>query len=320
MHSGIENDVERPLSPTTAPVEPTRPPWATPIGLDPKRAPLDDRVPRAGPPVACIVLILVASVGLFVYSAHEEVILGQIAVPLLAIGGLHGLLRGGFRKIVTLTVMIGVCYAISQYPDFADPIVRLVRGSSSPIANGALAVVSVILALVLTGLCVSSFHRRHIARRPVALAADRVTGAVIGLAEGGLVVLCLCWMAVMVRPHVERVLDHPNTMPDSFQHQVAQTLVGLAEESQGGAFGRFVAATNLLEKSPAWRATVEELNATGTLRLEGLDPETTERLNAVIPQLTGGRFQSLDQLLEAYQRGGQAANGAHPPPASSETP
>jgi uncharacterized membrane protein required for colicin V production len=240
-----------------------------------------------------VILILALGIGLFFYSARQGVLLGQIAAVILSLATLHGVIRGGFRKIVMLAASIGVLTVAVSYPNLADNVISSVAGSSSSLANGIATVVGIGLTLLVASVLSGRLRGRHIVRRPALLAIDRAVGGCIGLAEGTLVTLAMCWMAVMIRPHAELVRDHPSTVPGSVRQQLATTLVDLSGEAQTDPLGGIVESTNLLKKSPTLCRAIDRLNATGRLDLESLDPETRAKLKELLPQLTGG---GIDQL------------------------
>lgn len=263
------------------------------------------------------VLILLAGVALLLYSAKQDVLLGQIAVPILTLGALHGVLRGGLRKIVTLGVSVGVLYGVTAYPGFADPAVKAITGSSGGLTSGIVSVVIVVLALLLASVFVNRLHRRLIVGRRFVQAADRLMGTGIGLAEGAFVALAACWISVMIQPHAALVRDHPSTVPGSVRHRIAAGLLRLADEARTEPLGGFVDATNLLEKTPAVREAFEELNTSGRFSFRGLDAETAARLSKLMPQLMGDEAGDPEQWFQEYRQGNASRDRAYqqlPPP------
>ncbi|MBN2562591.1 MAG: CvpA family protein [Phycisphaerae bacterium] len=268
--------------------------------------------PRTGrPPILSTILLLVAGVGLFAYSIQQGVLLAQIAIPFMTLTTVHGLWRGGFRKFFMLPLVIVAFYLAFTYPDFADPAVKAVLGSSSNVVNGVITAATLGLTLVIASLVLGRVRMRHIATRPLLLLVDRVIGSGIGLAEGVFVALSICWVVVMVRPHTSLLRDHQDTLPGSFRHRVATMLVRLADDAETEPLGRVVRATNLIENTPALRDVIDELNSTGKVDLESLDPEMAQKLNELIPQMSGGEFDNLNQLIEKYKEANEARDKAY---------
>ena len=257
--------------------------------------------PAARPPVLSTVLLLAAGIGLTAYGVQHDVLLAKIAAPLLTVGAIHGLWRGGFRKLLLLAATVGVLYAAFAGAGVVEPMVRTVAGASSGVVAGLVVAAAAIGLYILAARIVGRMRRRFIANRPGRLAADRFVGLLVGTAEAALVVLCFCWAGVMIRPHAKVVRDHPDTPVGSVQYRVAAAMVQIADESQVEPLGRIVRATNLIERIPPLRTAIDQLNETGHFDLEQIDPAVAARLNQVIPQMSNGQFQNLDQLLEAYR-------------------
>lgn len=267
-----------------------------------------DRAHSSKPPLLSSALIFFLGVALWWYSARQGVMLGEIAAPILTLASLHGLWRGGFRKLVMLGVSVGVLYAAFSYPNFADPVVKAITGSSSGLASGIITVLVVVLTLVIAGMLVKRFRQRHIASRPVMLGVDRLMGTGVGLTEGAFIVLSLCWVAVMIQPHARLVRDHQNITPDSIRHRLATALVQLADEARAEPLGAIVESTNLIEKMPAMRDAINELNTTGQFNLDNIDPEVMEKLNELLQQSPNGGLDvgNLGPLIEQYKQGNEA--------------
>lgn len=274
--------------------------------------------PAARSPVFSTVLLLAAGVGLTAYGVQHDLLLAKIAVPLLTIGAIHGLWRGGFRKVLLLAATVGVLYLAFAGAGVVEPMVRTVAGASSSVIAGLIVAAGAIGLYVLAAMIVGRMRRRVIACRPGRLAADRFVGVLVGFTEAAFVALCLCWAAVMIRPHAKVVRDHPDTPAGSVRHHVAASLVQLADESQVEPLGRIVRATNLLERIPSLRTAIDQLNETGHFDLENIDPEVAAKLNQVIPQMSNGQFQNLDQLLEACRHNPEVQDALRKQSPSSE--
>ncbi len=256
-------------------------------------------------PTASSVLVFLLGVICFAYSLHRDVLLGQIAAPLMTLGAIHGLWRGGFRKVLMIAAFIAMVSLLVSQPFLAGAIVQRLGGAPNGLVSGLITVVAAILAMTILGLLVGRFRTRHIAPRTIPRTIDRTIGTLVGAAEGGLVVLGLCWAATMFRPAAVNIRDHPDTAPNSYPYTVATTLLRLADEAETEPLGRLVRATNLLERSPTIQGMIADLNTTGSIDLNRLDPAMIERINALIPELTKGQYQNLGEMLDA-RRGGAA--------------
>jgi hypothetical protein len=256
------------------------------------------------------ILLLMAGVALLLYSIREEHLLGQVAAPILTLGAVHGLWRGGFRKILMLLVTVGVLYFVCAYPTFADPLVQRVVGASSGVVSGLITVGVAIIMYLVANRAVARFRGRHIANRTGRLRLDRLVGTTIGFAEGAIVVLSICWTAVMVRPNALAARDRVDSSVDPSQRQTAAAVVKLADEAEAEPFGQIVNATNLIERMPALHDTIDQFNRTGTIELSHLNPEATRKLDDLTKQVFQGQYQNFDDLLRAAQQGRQ---GQQPP-------
>ncbi len=270
-----------------------------------------ERAPAGGPPLVASVVLLLLGGAAFWYSSSQDVLLGRIAAPILMMAAMHGLWRGGFFKLALLPFAFCVPYLAAAHSDLADPVVKAVTGSSngliSSITMGATAMVVLLIARAL----VKRFRRRHIATRRVALSADRFVGTGVGVAEGAFIVLCICWLAVMLHPHAAVVRDHPDTKPDSFRHQVAGALIRLADELSNEPLAGVVKATNLIERTPVLRDAINNLNATGQFDIDSLDPDVRSKLGELLQAQPGGELGDLDTLIDKYRRGNEARDKAY---------
>lgn len=262
--------------------------------------------PDARRPYMSAALLFMAGVATLLYSMRQGVLIGQIAAPILTLGAIHGLWRGGFRKIMLLGVTVGLLYLVFSYPAFAEPLVRKFAGDSSGLVSGLITVAAAVVAYLISMSFISRFRRRHIANRVGRLRLDRVLGAGIGFVEGALIVLAVCWTVVMVRPQAALVLDRREVAVDSFQHRAAEIIVRLAGECRTPPLARLVNATNLIEKTPALRDTLSQYNSTGSIDLSNLDPETASRLNDLTRQMSKGEYANLNELLEAVRNNPKA--------------
>jgi len=255
--------------------------------------------PRRPSPAVATAVLLVLGLACFGYSLSQDVLLGQIAAPLMTLGAIHGLWRGAFRKVLMIAAFVAGVMVLASDPFLAGPVVGWMGGRPDGLAAGLLTVVLLVLAWAGLGLAAGRFRNRYIAGRKLPRLLDRGLGGLVGGVEGGLVVLALCWAATMFRPAAVNIRDRPETAPGSYPYAVATTLLRLADEAESGPLGRLVEATNLLERSDTLKGLIADLNTTGAIDLDRLDPATVERVNALIPELTKGQYRDLAELLGA---------------------
>lgn len=258
-----------------------------------------DEPRRAGTPWLSILLLLGAAGALFAWSLRQEILLGQIAAPIVGLAGLHGLLRGGFRKALMLPVSIGMLFLVASNPGFADPIVRAIAGRTSALGNGIAGVLALVLSLTVAGAIVKAMRNRLIVRRPLLLAADRFLGTGIGLAEGALLVLLLCWSTVLLEPRARRVLDHPGTVQGSFQHQFASGLVRLTHEIDESPLEPIARDANVLEEIPSVRDALDQEHPEEILDLSNLDPDMRRKALEIL----GGAVAEEGEIASAPRSG-----------------
>lgn len=267
-----------------------------------------------GFPLKSAALILLTAVALFAASDHYGYLLGQIAAPILAIGTLHGLWRGGFRKIVMLAATVGLLYGVTAGGGCAAKL--LGGGQPSRAAGWSYAVLGLagIVALLMVSAVVKSVRKNMIVTRPLACGVDRIVGVIVGLIEPALLVLAVCWTVTEIRPHAQLIRDHRDTEVGSFRHQMATQMVRLADEADRGVVGRLVRATNPFDQIPMIRKAIDELNTTGQCSLfdlSKLDPQTADGLNAVLKQTPAGDLGGLNDVIEQYKRSNEARDKAY---------
>lgn len=252
--------------------------------------------------------IILAGVGLFVICGREDYLIGQIAAPMLTLGALHGLWRGGFYKVVMLSLMVGLFWLAAGHPYIADPVVTTFGGTAGSFTSGLVTMVAVGTVLLVGGFVTSSIRRRLIVRRRFLLAFDRLIGTTVGVAEGALGVLSICWATTLILPSAQMVLNHKDTVPGSVQSQVAQTVVRLGDEARRGALGEAASAYNPIEDIPGLTEAIEEFNTTGRLNLQGLDPAMIKQVNALLESMPGETAEGEPTTIGRF-RDGNAARG-----------
>ena len=255
---------------------------------------------RPGIPWKSILFVLVMSGVLFGFSSKSDYLLGQLAAPLLCLGALHGLWRGGFRKIVMLAVTILMFAFVSGYAHVFAPVTRTAGGSSAGL-NFLISLAVAIVGLVVAGFIVRRIRNRVILRRPILVVIDRFVGAGVGMAEAALVVLTVCWTTVEIAPHAAAVRDQRSVTVGSFRQVFAAGVVDFASEASEGPVGEVVEATNPFWRFPDLRLAIHNYFETGSIDPSTLDPETVNRLNELLKDTPIGDIGGLQEVLKKYE-------------------
>ena len=275
------------MNPHTAPQTERSVHRATPSYLTPpvvRRAVAFDREePEAGAPArrevrrSTIVIVIVIAFAAFTVSAIFDFLLGQIAVPVLTIAGLHGLSRGGFRKLLVLPVTVGAAYLAASHLTIADSTIRKVTSDFAPVADVMAGALAVAIVLAIAGRLADALYNRFFPRRPALEFLDHLAGAGTGLIEGAFFLLVLCWATAFLEPQARVVLEHRNAEKDSLRNQFAAGLVQLTEEINGTNLERVVHETNLLEEIPAVRDVLSTFAKQAIDKLEAQEGPSTAR-------------------------------------------
>ncbi len=260
---------------------------------------------KAGVPWKSMLFALAMAGGLFGFSYQADYLLGQLAAPLLGLGALHGLWRGGFRKVVMLVLTIVAFSLVINHADVLTPLTKTAAGASGGM-NYLLAAGIAVLGLIFGGWIVKGVRRRVILKRPVVAMLDRLAGAGVGLAEAALVVLTVCWTTAEVAPHAAVVRDHQDTQVGSVRYVFAENVIRIAAEASQGPVGEFVAATNPFDRYPALRQAVQDFLQTGTFDPQSLSPEAANQLNEMLKGTPVGDIGGLQEVLKKYEGNGEA--------------
>lgn len=264
------------------------------------------REPRpAGLPWKSMLFALAMAGALFGFSAKADYILGQLAAPLLGLGALHGLWRGGFRKVVMLFLTLVAFSLVVNYADSFAPLTRTAAGSGGGL-NYLIAAGVAGIGLVFAGWIVKRIRGRVILKRPILAGIDRFIGAGVGMAEAALVVLTICWTTIEIAPHAAVVRDHPDVQVGSFRQVFAEQVMGVAAEASEGAIGRFVAETNPFDRYPELRKAIHDFLQNGTFDASSLDAETASRLNELLKDTPVGNVGGLQEVLKKYEGNNEA--------------
>lgn len=249
-----------------------------------------------------LALILGLGGGLFYYSNRGDFLLGQIAAVAMTPMAMHGVWRGGFRKIVMIVVIMGIGAGFGYLRAAADMLLGLAGLADGKLTTPLAVLLSFgiwLTAFVTTKALRASFIDRSRFRRTV----DRFAGILVGMTEGGLVVLTLCWMATSLEPFGKTMAEGADTVKGSPRQMAGQTIVRLAQEARIGAMGDVVRKTNPLENVPALRDMVREANRTGQLKLDDMNPETLKQLQDLLKNMPGAGGTDIDAALAPYRQG-----------------
>jgi len=248
-----------------------------------------DLRPPPRSPTAAMAFLFLAAAGAFAYFAQRGHLVGEIASAVILPCALHGVWRGGFRKIAMIAATLGLLNLFWNKPDFAAPLVNAVGAPSGAFSNVVAALLTSLAAWITVFFTARGLHRRVIARSRFNVTADRFVGATIGAAEGGLIVLTLCWLALSLRPYATGLVNSQETLPGSARDRIGRYLLQIADESANGPVGRIALATNPIDRVPELRNAFEQLNSTGKLNLESIDSGKLQEVRRLLEQAEAAR-------------------------------
>lgn len=265
--------------------------------------------PRARMPWKTTLCILVLGGILFFHSWRRDYLLGELAVPILTLGTLHGLWRGGFRKIVFLAATIGLLYLAAVALPTAGQSSSATASSSGSGWGYVIVCAMAIILLLFIALVTRQIHHRLIVRRPFLRTIDGILGMAVGFAEAALIPFAVCWTAVEARPHLTMLRDRSTAEVGESRQQFVASLIQIADEAHAGAIGPLVDATNPIDQVPLLRKIFNDLNNYGQIRLDdmgNLDPATAEKLNELLKRSPLGP-DVLQGLKDSHQQSNQTA-------------
>lgn len=234
-------------------------------------------------------LLAGGAAALITFSVGSGYLLGQIAGAVLALAGLHGLWRGGLRKLLMLPVSCGLVFVLAFYPGFPDPVIVLALGRASPAWNVVACVVVVLSALMIAGRTARVIRSRVTTGRRTFLTLDHLFGAALGIGQGLVVMLGLCWATVLIEPQARAVLHHRNLHEGSACQRLAAGIVQLTREINETPIESIVHEANLLERVPSIRDALYDLADGQRLTLESMDAEVSAEAGEVARESGAGR-------------------------------
>lgn len=266
---------------------------------------------RPSAPRFLLALVLGLGGGLFFYSNQHDFLLGQIAAAALTPMAMHGVWRGGFRKAAMLIVLLSLGWGFGYLAQASDYLLNFVGQGGGKLTT-PLAVVLSIGLWIAAYFMVGTARSRWIERSRHRLAMDRGLGLLVGLGEGAIVVLTICWMATSLEPFGRTIADGTGTIEGSPRQSAGQLIIRLANESRIGFLGEVVRKTNPIENTPALRDAVNEMNTTGQLKVDDLDPATLKQLQEFFNKMPGGAGGNVSAALGAQTKAGSAKKSTAP--------
>lgn len=239
-------------------------------------------------PVYSILLTMGLGGILLFLSQQRGFLLGQIAAVVVTAMTIHGLWRGGLRKFVMLGLAVGLIGFGPVIQNTVSSLVSKTSGSPAGLSTYLLTLVGATGLWMICHFATKSFRKRVILKRRGLLAMDRLGGATLGLAEGAVLVMSLCWLSTSLTPFARTITDEQVSPKGSPRAQIGETLLRLAEESRYGSLASLTQRANPIPKIPALRDAIEELNTTGQIRPEKIDPKMAEQLRELLKNLPGG--------------------------------
>ncbi len=263
--------------------------------------------------VAPMVVLFLAAAGCFAFFAHRGHLVGEISAVALLPCALHGLWRGGFRKTVMLAATLGLFYLLSIKPDFAAPLVTAVTGSTGGVANAVASGIIAMITWIAVFFIARTINRRVIETRRFLSFTNRFAGALIGGAEGALMVLTVCWCASSLKPFAENLVHADDAVAGSAQTRIGKYMMQIASEADVGLLGQMTRATNPIHQVPALRNAVDQLNTTGHLDFDSVDPATIKEVQDFLRQSGAADAAGMSELVKKLNEKAAAQDAANRP-------
>jgi uncharacterized membrane protein required for colicin V production len=235
----------------------TIPPTPSSKRLPPSRRP-PTPVDLPGPAWLTITALFGGAIALLFYSVQQKHYLGILATPILLFPALHGVWRGGFRKLLMIPVIMVASWWIMKAPAAYGPTVQqFLRSADVGLVNMLVAACAVPILVLGLGI-VQTFRRRVIMRSGILFRIDRFLGALVGLAEGGLIMLTICWITILMAPKLREATADTQMDQYPLQKSIVEGFLKVSDEAQTGQVGEIVARTNVLDRVPTVKQKLEE--------------------------------------------------------------
>ncbi|MBI5763094.1 MAG: CvpA family protein [Planctomycetes bacterium] len=236
---------------------------------------------------------------LFYLSNDRSFLLGQFVAVVCTPLALYGLVKGGVRKAMMLAAMFAAFYGLATLPDILETILTPMLGATAPLPALVGTAIAGFVLVIVAGVW-SKRIKARLHKSSGGIFFDRSFGAMVGMAEGLLVVLTVCWVSTMLKPQAVRLRDQGNAPIDSFRHQFAGNLIRVSDEASVGPIGDFVRSTNPIEQSPALKSMIQSLNETGKFSLEGIDPKLVESVQKMLQGNGANGAPDLNALMNQF--------------------
>lgn len=246
-----------------------------------------------------VALILGLGALLFHLSNDRSFLLGQFVAVVCTPLALYGLVKGGVRKAMMLAAVFAAFYGLATLPDVLETILTPMLGATTPLATLVGTAIAGFVLIIVAGMW-SKRLKARLHKSSGGIFFDRSFGAMVGTAEGALVVLTVCWVSTLLQPQAVRLRDQAGAPIDSFRHQFAGNLIRVANEASVGPIGDFVRSTNPIEQSPALKSMIQSLNETGKFSLEGIDPKLVESVQKMLQGNGANGAPDLNALMNQY--------------------
>jgi len=265
----------------------------------PKGRPLND---RPGPAWLLISALFAGAIASGTYFIQQGHIVGTIAAPILLLPALHGIWRGGVRKILILPVLLATFWCLIEAPAKVAPYIQpYVEGYNITLIHVLIAAMA--LPVLLVGMfLVRNIRRQLILPNNTAFRVDRFVGALAGLAEGGLMVLSICWVSVFMAPQMHEALANDRLPRASLQRNVAESFVQIANEAQTGKLGEIVARTNILAHVPELRARIDAWARQAAGQTTSTGSFNFQDVFRIAPDVTSTQTDSIKRTSQEVNR------------------
>lgn len=214
---------------------------------------------------------------------------------------MHGLWRGGFRKLGMIAVIACLVIFNGQLRETVGAGLGA-AGITSESAGSLLTMIASFLIWLTAFFMCRAIRRRMIEKRRTLLAVDRFSGMSLGLVEAATMVLCICWASTSLEPYGKSLADGRIATNGATGVKIGETIGRLSAESRARFLGDLVVRTNPLERIPNLQKAVHDLNTVGHVSADQLDPKTLDQVRRLLDQLPGGVSGELGAALQSLPK------------------
>lgn len=253
-------------------------------------------------PIFAASFIFGGAMAMFVVFGEQKHLFGRIGAVTMGALALHGLWRGGFRKVAMLGGAIGLTWAAGILSSILEPLLAGIGAAANGLLVTTIVMAVASLAYYLLHRSTKRIRKNVIERNRRLLALDRYFGAVVGAAEGLLILLCLAWPLSTLQP----ASAGPTGPKSSTRDQLRKVVTQLSNESRTGRLGELVASTNPFERVPALKKMIADFKSTGSLQLPQLDLNNPQAWSKLLESLPKAESGELEKALKAYSPSSQS--------------